>query len=128
MEGTYPVTFGQTRVGKVEVQRQGLYLRFLCRCQISGDVVCRLTVSCGTDRENLGIVVPMDDGFGLETKIPAKRLGEGRPEFTLMPRHETSGSGTFVPIRAEEPFAYIRRLKDAYFERRYGQAGVVIKE
>ena len=36
--------------------------------------------------------------------------------------------GTFVPISPEEPFAYISRLKDAYFERRYGQAGVVIPD
>lgn len=127
MEGNYPVAFGQTTVGKVQVQRQGLYWRFTCRCQLSGDVVCRLVVRCGGKQESLGIVVPLDDGFGLDTKVPVKRIGEGKMEFALVPRHEIA-MGTFVPISPEEPFAYIQRLKNAFFERRYGQAGVVLKE
>ena len=126
MEGIYPVFFGKDQVGKVQVCRQGLYYRFFCRCQISGEVVCRLTVCCGGVSENLGVVVPSGEGFGLETRIPCKRLGQGMPEFRLVPRHETA-MGIFVPLSPEEPFAYIRNLKNAYFERRYGQAGVVIK-
>ena len=127
MEGIYPVFFGKDPVGKVQVQKQGLYYRFFCRCQISGDVVCRLVASIGDARENLGVVVPSGDGFGLEKSIPVKRLGQGTPEFRLVPRHETA-VGIFVPLSPEEPFAYIRNLKNAYFERRYGQAGIVIKE
>ena len=127
MEGTYPVVFGQATVGKVQVIRQGLYYRFICRCRMSGDVVCRLEVKCGDSWENLGVVVPMDDGFGLDKKIPCKRLGQGNPEFFLLPKRETA-VGTFVPLSPEEPFQYIRRLKTAYFERRYGQAGVVFRD
>ena len=44
MEGKYAVTFGQTEVGIVQMKREGLYWRFCCRCQLSGDVVCRLVV------------------------------------------------------------------------------------
>ena len=45
--------------------------------------MCRLFVRCGSREENLGIVVPMDGGFGLDTRIPVKRLGEGEMEFRL---------------------------------------------
>ena len=127
MEGMYPVYFGQAQVGKVQVTRQGLYYRFVCRCSMTGDVVCRLTVTCGDCRENLGVVVPEGGLFCLDTKLPVKRLGEGTPEFRLMPRHEIE-VGTFVPLSPEEPFAYIQKLKNAYFERRYGQPGVVIPD
>ena len=127
MEGIYPVGFGQTLVGKVEVRKQGLYYRFFCRCQMSGDVVCRLMVSCGGKQENLGVLVPVKDGFSLGKLVPCKRFGQGKPEFQLVPRHEPS-TGTFIPIHPEEPFAYITRLKDAYFERRYGQAGIVLAD
>ena len=51
----YGVYFGKEQVGKVQVQRQGLYYRFTCRCRISGDVMCRLWVSSGEKRENLGL-------------------------------------------------------------------------
>ena len=127
MEGTYGVYLGKQLSGKVQVIRQGLYYRFYCRCQISGNVICRLMVTCADKQENLGVVVPVDGGFGLETKIPCKRLGEGQLQFTLMPKHSHS-DGRFVPISPEEPFAYISRLKQAYLLRQGGQVGVMIKE
>lgn len=106
--------------------RQGLYYRFLCRCKLTGDVVCRLSVVCGEKRENLGVVTPVDGGFGLDTKVPVKRLGEGSPEFFLLPKHDCA-AGKFVPIYPEEPFAYIEKLKDAFLAQKNGQAGIVIK-
>ena len=127
MEGSYGVYFGNQLAGKVTVQRQGLYYRFNCRCRMTGETVCRLRVICGDKQENLGILVPMDGGFGLDTKLPVKRLGGGQPEFTLIPKHERS-AGTFVPIYPEEPFAYISRLNDAYLAVKNGQTGVVFRE
>ena len=126
MEGYYEVTFGNQTVGKVQVLRQGLYYRFICRCQLTGDVVCRLAVRCAGVEEKLGVVVPVEHGFGLDRKIPVKRLGQGMPEFFLSPKHEHQ-KGTFVPIYPEEPFAYIARLKDAFLLRQNGQLGAMIK-
>lgn len=126
LEGYYAVNFGNDQVGKVSVQRQGLYYRFQCRCRLAGGTICRLRVRCGDKQENLGILVPVDDGFGLDTKLPVKRLGEGSLEFLLAPKHEVT-SGTFVPIYPEEPFAYISRLKEAYLARKDGQTGIILK-
>lgn len=123
----YEVLFGKDRAGKVQVTREGLYYRFLCRCRLSGDVVCRLAVRCGQREENLGVVVPVGDGFGLDKRIPAKNLGEGEMTFFLMPKGERL-QGKFVPICPEEPFAYIARLKEAFLARQNGQVGVLLKE
>ena len=127
MEENYSVFFGSRAVGKVQVTRQGLYYRFLCRCQISGDVVCRLHVRCGEREERLGVVVPIGEGFGLETRLPVKRLGEGEMAFSLVPKHD-GPKERFVPISPEEPFAYLSRLKDAYLEKRDGRLGAVFPE
>lgn len=132
MEEYYAVSLGSQTVGKVQVLRQGLYCRFICRCALSGDVVCRLKVVCGGKEENLGVVVPMDGGFGLDTRIPAKRIGQGSMEFYLAPKgiapvERVKPAGQFVPIYPEEPFAYIARLKQAFFAIQNGQAGVIIK-
>ncbi len=127
MEGTYGVFFGKDQAGKVQVLRQGLYYRFICRCQLSGDVVCRLYASCNGKRESLGVLVPMEGGFGLDTKIPAKRLGEGQLSFLLIPKHEPC-QGQFIPIYPEEPFSYIERLKEAYLARKDGQVGILLRE
>ena len=121
----YEVYFGKDKAGRVQVTREGLYYRFLCRCRLSGDVVCRLLVRCGQMQENLGVVVPMGDGFGLEKKVPVKHLGEGNMEFVLTPKQDRIG-GKFVPIYPEEPFSYIARLKDAFLAQQNGQPGAVI--
>lgn len=127
MEGNYGVYFGKQMAGKVQVQRLGLYYRFQCRCQLSGDIVCRLSVRCGDKRESLGVVVPMDGSFGLDTKVPVKRLGEGEMMFSLVPKHEVE-PGKFIPISPEEPFAYIARLKKGYLARRYGKIGIQLPD
>lgn len=110
----------------MQILRQGLYYRFICRCQISGDILCRLNITCGTQQEDLGIVVPVEGCFGLDTRIPVKRIGEGKPIFSLHPNRETAQT-KFVPIVPEEPFAYISRLKNTYLVRRNGQAGILIE-
>lgn len=109
----------------MQVQKQGLYYRFLCHCRLGGEDLYRLQVSCGDKQEDLGILVPVKNGFGLDKKIPVKRLGEGTPEFRIM-RNREELDGTFIPIFPEEPFAYITRLKESYLVRRNGQAGILI--
>lgn len=121
------VYLAQTQVGWAEVSRKGLYYSFDCRCRLPGDTIYKLSVSCGGNEERLGALIPKDGEFCLETRIPAKRIGDGEMLFTVVPKNETR-KGKFVPVFPEEPFAYISKLKDAYLERRNGQVGVVIKE
>lgn len=123
----YCVYAGKKAVGKVQVLRQGLYYRFICRCRVDSGEVTRLWVSCGGQRECLGVLLPMDGGFGLNTKLPVKRLGDGEMEFSIGQKVERP-EGKFVPISPEEPFSYIERLKDAYLVKKNGQLGVVLRE
>lgn len=125
MEGNYAVTLGDKPVGKVQVLRQGLYYRFICRCQLSGEVIYKLLVTCGAHQESLGICVPMDGGFGLDTRLPIKRLGEGNPVFRMVPKHSQM-EGQFVPVYPEEPFAYLAKLKNAYLAKRGEEIGVIL--
>ena len=127
MNGEYDIRMGKEVVGTATVEQQGLYYRFSCRCSISGSVICRVTVSCNGHHENLGVLVPMGNGFALTTKVAVKKLGKGPFQFRAIPKHQIS-EGKFIPIYPEEPFAYISRLQNAFLEIRNGQAGVVIGE
>lgn len=122
----YSVYLGKHLVGKVQVVKEGLYYRFICRCQLSGGGMYRLFAACGDKNESLGLVVPMGDGFGIDTRIPAKRLGSGKMEFCLRPKQTISGH--FVPIYPEEPFTYIENLKDGFLSIQNGQMGLMIAE
>ena len=122
----YDIRLGTDVVGKANVERRGLYYYFSCRCKLSGAVMCRVSVSCGGHHENLGVLIPMGDVFGLDTKLAVKRLGEGVFRFLVLPKHQKTAA-QFIPIRPEEPFAYITRLQDAFMEIRDGQVGIVLQ-
>lgn len=125
MIGTFEIVQGTSTVGQAKVERQGLYYVVSCRCSLREKGMHRLVVSCGDKQEDLGTLVPMDGIFGLEKRIPVKRLGEGCPQFRLVAK-DSPGKRKFAPVYPEEPFSYMSRLKDAYLEAREGQLGIVI--
>ena len=69
----------------------------------------------------------MGERFGLSTKVPIKRLGQGTMRFQALPKHRKL-EGEFIPVYPEEPFAYLTRLQNAFLAVRDGQVGVVIRE
>ncbi len=125
LEGEYVVTFRDRSVGRVSVRKQGLYYLFCCRCRLDCDELCRLQVTCGDRVEDLGILVPVEGGFGMNTRIPVKRFGTGFGEFQLV-AGSRMGDRILVRIYPDEPFAYIARLKKAYLVRRNGEQFVGI--
>ena len=127
MERSYSVSIRGTPVGKVLVQRQGLYYHISCRCQLKGDTIYRLVVTSGSTSINLGIVVPISNGFILNTKLPVKKIGEGEFAFSLCTKQDEA-SGTFIPITPEEPFAYISRLKDSFLTLQDGRSGILVSK
>lgn len=127
MEGTYPLLLGSETVGTVQIKREGLYLRFCCRCRLPGDVMYKLQVSCGGKEANLGVLAPTGGYFGLNKRVSARHLGQGTPNFSLV-RHREHGGGVFVPIYPEEPFAYIHKLENAFLAQQAGQLGIIIQD
>jgi hypothetical protein len=123
----YELKFGGKVIGKVEAVREGLYYRFYCRCTLSGDVICRAMLEHDGKRENLGILVPEGDGFASRAKIPAKQLGDEEWRFLVVPNRGEE-SGKYIPIKPEEPFAYIARLKEAYLRVHQGNVCAVLEE
>jgi len=123
LEGIHEILLWDKAVGTVRITREGLYYRFFCSCQLDDDTVCRVMAG----KESLGILVPCGGGFELNTKLPVKRFGDSAPEFRLVPSKPVL-EGKFVPIKPEEPFAYIERLQDAYLTQKNGQPGIVIQD
>ncbi len=125
METFYSVSRNGSHCGKVSVSRQGLYYRFHCRCVLDTEDIYRLSLTCGDLQISLGILVPSDEAFVLTTKIPAKQLKEGQWYFTVTAKAPISPD-RFIPIRPEEPFAYISRLKSSFLAYRDGQPGIYV--
>lgn len=127
MEMICDILMADKPIGTARIKKEGLYYNIHCTCKLSGAVICRLVACCGSKQQDLGICVPMNGQFGVQTKIPVKRLGEGAMVIRVEPNHGDV-SKRFVPIRAEEPFAYIDKLQNAYFAFRNKQPGVILPE
>ena len=125
--GEYDIYMGENVVGTANVERQGVYYRFACRCHLSEDALCRVTVECDGHHENLGILAPQGKMFALVTKLPVKRFSQGQMHFRVIPKHPT-GQGLFVAVYPDEPFAYLARLKNAFLQVRNGQVGVFLTD
>ena len=80
---------------------------------------------CKSGRINLGILVPENGSFVLNTKVPLKKIGEGDMTFSLVSKQEQR-QGSFVPIYPEEPFAYLSRLKASFLVYENGIPGIQI--
>ena len=69
MRNEYAVYMGSERVGTAQVIIEGLFYKIYCLCQLDGTVPCRIRVS-GEKEMDLGICVPLENGFGVKTRIP----------------------------------------------------------
>ena len=127
MQQEYCVLSGDEIIGKVFVQRQGLYYHFRCRCSITGAVKYKLIVNCGENTVDLGLCIPHSDGFGMDTKLPIKRVGDGELTFRLMPKHNKL-VGEFLSVASEEPFGHIQKLQQAHLALQGGLVGVIVNE
>ena len=86
MAETYDITHEGAPVGTARMEKQGLYYVFSCRCRLPEEGLYRIHAINGETREDLGICVPIGSAFGMDKKIPAKRLGEGNLTFELLPK------------------------------------------
>lgn len=118
---------GEEKIGRVTVQKVGLFYRIACRCLLTGTVRYRLVARCGEHSVDLGLCVPHGHQFGVDTSIPMKRLGDGELSFHLIPKHDRL-EGLFVPVSPYKPFAHIQQLQNARFVRSDGEIGVVLPE
>ena len=113
VEGTYEVISGGQAVGSVVIRRQGLYYHIRCLCHLSGEGMFRLILEVGERTIDLGIMVPTDSFFGLQTRLSAKSLGTGSIHFHLKPQRNSENE-CLISVCPEEPFQYLSRLESAY--------------
>lgn len=124
MDGIYDIFRAGEKIGKAQVRREGLYYRFRCSCALTGEVIYRLTATCGGKTENLGIPIPDGDSFRLEKKLPVSRFSQGELVIQAVPGNPDR-AGFFAPVHPDEPFRYLQMLQTARMEQRGSEIGLV---
>ena len=137
MAETYDILCDGEPVGTARVEKAGLYRSFFCRCYLPREGLYRIHAICGENREDLGICIPIDDAFGMDKKIPAKRLGDSALQFELVPKDwqpqeqippEPAPEELFIPVSEEESFEHLDKLENAVMEVRDGEVGILVRE
>ncbi len=121
--GKYEVLFHQKPVGTMEVSRDGLYYRFCCKCKLPQNQIFRITVSYGNEHVNLGVLIPCNDTFHLDTKRPIKLFTQAEPLFTV-----TSDTENWIPIREDRPFPRIEDLENGIYCEQDGVPGILFTD
>ena len=135
MDGNYSIYRNGVCAGSAEVKKQGLYYHFSCRCDLREGERIHLKVTCDNRVTDLGLCVPMDDSFGVETSVPVKKVGSGTQEFFLgdrkVPAKELPAekeiavkknvSEQTVQVSAEQPFEHLAELDGAVLEEAEGE-------
>lgn len=123
----YDVYLDQRVVGKAEVEEEGLYYRIRCQCELHGEEIYKLMISTGAEPVLIGVCAPQGRFFGLDRKIPIKRVGKEIRMFYVVLREEET-CGIFVPLSADRPFDAMENLCNARFRIRDGVPGLVISQ
>ena len=100
--------------------REGLYYRFFCTCKLPDKSICRIIVSDGENRKDLGICVPSGDRFTLTARVPVKYLPGESLRFTLKPQERV------IPVAADKPFSHLEELDRARFRMNDGKGEILI--
>lgn len=127
MEGNYEILRDGIPVGTACIAAEGLYYRIRCLCQIHPGERIHLQISCGTSCVDLGLCVPMEGGYGMETRIPAKRFAAGIPQFFLGEQQNPLPEETEpyvpadnkeyrIPVDPEVPFMHLQELENAVLD------------
>ena len=125
MEEEYTLMLGEKQIGSVRLYREGLYCRIVCRCTLKGTAMQRLQVRSASGSMDLGTLVPVEGGFGLDMRLSARRLGTGELRF-FVGGQENKEKERFAPICPEEPFSYIERLKTSFLSIQNGEKGIFV--
>ena len=121
----YDVMFENQAIGKVTVEKEGLYFRFSCECQLYQPGLYRLIAACQGREVPIGILTPGNGGFVLNTRIATKKFITQPTKFNIIPCKEERKE-RFIPLCADAPFAYISDLPGAKLFCKNGQTGILI--
>ena len=119
----YNIYMNNIKVGTAEVEPQGLYTLFRCRCSFHKTATYRIHAQFGTTTIDLGVCVPANGSFLKRTKIATKKLNSEMPRFYAI--NADIKSDKFVPIDPLGEFEYISKLDTGEFCIRDLERGIV---
>lgn len=123
----FPIYYGQLECGNATIEKQGLYCRIYCKCNLPTKEPCKVILKTLENSIHLGTFLKVGDTYIVDTKIPSKYISGKKIEFRIVgPRNEDNSE--FFPIREDMPFPHLHMLNRARMRQFNGQIGVIFTE
>ena len=117
----FDITFHGVIVGNANVEKNGLYYQFQCRCKLDDDAIYRIKVSDGIHDRMLGVCIPDGMDFILKKKVPLKLFSGNSFIFTVYKSEKC-----LIPVKSGVVFPHIDKLEAARLQIVNGQAYILI--
>lgn len=122
----YDIYFGQDVIGKVNIEREGLYYHFRCCCQLPSSSIYYVILKNGNKEFNLGVCVPDGNRFRAHKRIAIKYFDDEDFKFNLTPKQEVQK--ILVEVDSEKPFEHLQDLEKAQLDLSNGITQILIEE
>lgn len=99
--------------GAVSVTKEGLYYKIQCRCDLPTKGIYHMIIQSDENKIDLGICVPKDGRFGIDTRIPTRNINTDSVRFVLIEKESDSEKSKFL-LESSMPFPYLEQLETAY--------------
>lgn len=126
MVKSYDVFWDGQAVGTAAFEKEGLYWKIHCRCDLPDGVPYCITLKAG-EQIDMGLLVQEEDGLCLTKRIAMKRIGDAQPSFVVM-RRDKKTQTQFKAIEPNEPFDYLENLKESRLEEQDGKLGIMLSK
>ena len=117
----FNIRMGDAIVGRAEIIRKGLYYHITCTCNPPSNEIHRVIMTDGSVKRDLGICVPINDGFSLFARVSVKSFSQEQFHFELV----NGSKGEFV-VSNDAPFAHLDKLETARLQQTDGQFVIII--
>ena len=126
MVNTYDVFLNGKEIGTASLEKEGLYWKINCRCNVPNDVPYEVLLRAG-EHINLGLLVKEETIYCLTRRIAMKRIGEAPLYFEARARNAKPPE-VFQSIVSDAPFAYLEEIKGCKLEEKDCQVGLIIRQ
>lgn len=126
MVNSYDVFWEGKAVGTASFEKEGLYWKIRCCCDIPDDVPYQVTLKAGEEID-MGLLVREENGYCLTKRIAMKRIGDMQPSLMASPRR-AKALEAFQPIISDEPFSYIEKIKNTKLETKDETVGIMVAQ
>lgn len=106
----FSIYFGEKICGRARLEKEGLYYRITCKCEIPTDALCRMQMKTRGECIDLGTCIKKGSSYMINTKIPCKRIDPEDVQITML-TNAPHTTGNFIPVSSKLPFPYLHKLE-----------------